>query len=404
MSQGRDAGIDPDPIRDALAGVVRRFREDRSGDVATYIPELATVDPDGFGAALVSVHGRLHSAGDADRPFTIQSVSKPFVYALAVSELGLEEVARHVGFEPSGEPFNAISLDPRTGRPDNPLINAGAIVTSALIDGPTVGDRFGRVRSFLSSCAGRELAVDDEVFASETATGDRNRALAHLARSSGVLRQSVDDATEVYFRQCSIEVTTEDLAVMAATLANGGLNPLTKHRVMGERAATLTLSIMATCGMYDHSGEWMARVGLPAKSGVGGGIAAVQPAQFGIGVYSPRLDSWGNSVRGAAVLQTLSNDFDLHVFDHPDEPRSPVVSWTNEGDVASGVIRGELDLISAEQLIDVMLAAASSGSRRIDLDVTGVTRSRTVAGELLRAIGRHLAEQGVEVVIDGDLR
>jgi glutaminase len=176
VAHGRDDGAAPDPIRDALAAVVERFRDDVSGDVATYIPELANVDPDGFGAALVSVHGRVHRAGDADRPFTIQSVSKPFVYALAVSELGLEEVARHAGFEPSGEPFNAISLDPDTGRPDNPLINAGAIVTSALIDGPTVLDRFERVRSFLSECAGRELAVDDEVFASETARTSPGRA------------------------------------------------------------------------------------------------------------------------------------------------------------------------------------------------------------------------------------
>ena len=404
MTHGRDDSAGFDPIQDALDAVPARFREDVSGEVATYIPELATTDPDGFGAALVSVHGRLHSAGDSGRPFTIQSVSKPFVYALAISELGLDEVARHVGFEPSGEPFNAISLDPDTGRPDNPLINAGAIVTSALIEGPTVQERFERVRSFLSACAGRELDVDGDVFASETATGDRNRALAHLARSSGVLRQSVDDATEVYFRQCSIVVTAEDLAVMGATLANGGVNPLTKHRVMGERAATLTLSIMATCGMYDHSGEWMARVGLPAKSGVGGGIVAVQPAQFGFGVYSPRLDSWGNSVRGAAVLRSLSADFDLHVFDHPDEPRSPVVTWTTEDDVASGVLRGELDLISAEEVIDRMLAAAASGCRRIRLDVTGVTRSRTVATELLHAIGRHLADRGVDMVLDGDLR
>ena len=209
--------------------------------------------------------------------------------------------------------------------------------------------------------------------------------------------------SEVYFRQCSLVVTTEDLAVMGATLANGGLNPVTKHRVMSERAATLTLSIMATCGMYDHSGEWMARVGLPAKSGVGGGIIAVQPAQFGVGVYSPRLDSWGNSVRGAAVLRTLSEDFDLHVFDHPDQPRSPVVSWTTEGDVTSGVLRGEFDLISAETVIDLMLAAAADGSRRIQLDVTGVTRARTVAAELLRAVRVHLAERDVDVVLDGDL-
>lgn len=398
-----DRAGDPDPIRDALAAVVERHRGDTSGEVARYIPELATVDPDGFGAVVVSVHGSVHRAGDSERPFTIQSVSKPFVYALAVSEVGLDEVARHVGFEPSGEPFNAISLDPGTGRPDNPLINAGAIVTSALIDGPTVEDRFERVRSFLSACAGRDLAVDLDVFASENSTGDRNRALAHLARSAGVLRQSVDDATEVYFRQCSIVVTTEDLGVMGATLANGGVNPVTRQRVMDERAATLTLSIMATCGMYDHSGEWMARIGLPAKSGVGGGIVAVQPAQFGLGVYSPRLDAGGNSVRGSAVLRSLSEEFDLHVFDHPDEPRSPVVSWQTVDGETTGVLRGEFDLISAETVIGLMLDAEASGSRVIRLDVTGVTRARTVAAELLRAIEAHLSEHGVEVVLEGDL-
>jgi glutaminase len=308
-----------------------------------------------------------------------------------------------VGFEPSGEPFNAISLDPDTGRPDNPLINAGAIVTSSLVEGSTVAERFERVRNFVSECAGRELDLDHDVFASETATGDRNRALAHLARSSGVLHRSVDDATEVYFRQCSISVTTEDLAVMGATLANGGVNPLTGRRVMGERAATLTLSVMATCGMYDHSGEWMARVGLPAKSGVGGGIVAVQPAQFGIGVYSPRLDPQGNSVRGAAMLETLSREFDLHVFDHPEEPRSPVVSWQAADDVTVGVLRGEFDLISAEAVIDLMLSAAGSGSRRIELDVTGVTRARTVAGELLRGAVAHLERRGIEITFDGNI-
>jgi len=400
---GVDSLREFDPIRDALASVLDRHRDDVSGAVATYIPELADVDADGFGVSIVSVHGKVHSAGDTGRAFTIQSVSKPFVYAMAVAELGLEEVHRHVGFEPSGEPFNAISLEPVTGRPDNPLINAGAIVTSALIEGSTVVERFERLRSFLSSCAGRDLEIDDSVFESETATGDRNRALAHLAKSSGVLRQSVDDATEVYFRQCSLLVTTDDLAVMAATLANGGVNPVTAHRVMDERPATLALSIMATCGMYDHSGEWMARVGLPAKSGVGGGIVAVQPAQFGVGVYSPRLDSWGNSVRGSAVLRALSEDFDLHLFDHPDAPRSPVVSWTTDGDVTSGMLRGEFDLISAESVIEMMLDAADSGARTIRLDVVGVTRARTVASDLLHAIGEHLADRGVAVVLDGDL-
>ena len=403
MTSANDCADLPDPIRDALAAVVARHRPNTSGDVATYIPELATVDADGFGAALVSVHGKVHRAGDADRPFTIQSVSKPFVYALAVSELGLEEVHRHVGFEPSGEPFNAISLDPDTGRPDNPLINAGAIVTSALVDGPTASERFERVHTFLSACAGRELGLDADVFASETATGDRNRALAHLARSSGALRRSVDDATEVYFRQCSVIVTTEDLAVMGATLANSGVNPLTKRQVMSERAATITLSIMATCGMYDHSGEWMARVGLPAKSGVGGGIVAVQPAQFGIGVHSPRLDSWGNSVRGSAVLQSLSQDFDLHLFDHPNEPRSPIVSWETDGGVTVGVLRGEFDLISAEAVIELMLEAVAGGTHTIRLDVTGVTRARTGARQLFEVISGHLEAQDVDIVVEGNL-
>jgi len=398
--------VPPDSIADALEQVIEQHRADDSGALADYIPELADEDPDGFGVALASVNGHVHSAGDALRPFTIQSVSKPFVYALAVSEVGLDEIGHHVGFEPSGEPFNAISLDAVTGRPANPLINAGAIVTSSLIPGTTAADRFERVRSFLSECAGHELHVDEDVFRSELQTGDRNRALAYLARSSGVLAQSVEDATEVYFRQCSILVTTEDLAVMAATFANGGVNPLTAKQVMPERVATLTLSIMSTCGMYDRSGEWMARVGLPAKSGVGGGIAAVHPAHFGIGVFSPRLDRWGNSVRGSALLQSLSEDFDLHVFDHPDAPRSPIVEWTADGDSLVIVLRGELDLISAEEVVHRLLDWANGldGSpATLSIDVRGVTRVRPVARRLFASIQADLARRGVEIDVIGAL-
>jgi len=393
-------------IGEALEQVIERHRADDSGALADYIPELANEDPDGFGVALASVNGHVHSAGDATRPFTIQSVSKPFVYALAVSEVGLDAIDHHVGFEPSGEPFNAISLDAITGRPANPLINAGAIVTSSLIPGATAADRFERVRTFLSDCAGHDLAVDDEVFRSELQTGDRNRALAYLAKSSGVLAQPVDEATEVYFRQCSILVTTEDLAVMASTFANGGVNPVSGKQVMPERVATLTLSIMATCGMYDRSGEWMARVGLPAKSGVGGGIAAVHPAHFGIGVYSPRLDRWGNSVRGSAVLQSLSEDFDLHVFDHPDAPRSPIVSWTADADSLVVVLRGELDLISAEEVVHRLAAweqgRANSGAS-LTIDVRGVTRIRPVARRLFASIQTGLTARGVDVDVVGAL-
>ncbi len=396
--------MNDNPISAALGELLERHRADDSGALADYIPELATVDPDGFAVSIVSVHGRAHQAGDIDRTFTIQSVSKPFVYALAASDVGVDAVAELVGFEPSGEPFNAISLDEHTGRPANPLINAGAIVTSAMVDGTDATERFERVRTFLSACAGRPLAFDDDVYRSESETGDRNRALAHLARSSGVLRRSVDDATEVYFRQCSLVVTTEDLAVMAATLANGGVNPRTEEVVMPERVATATLSIMATCGMYDRSGEWMARVGLPAKSGVGGGIAAVNPAQFGIGVFSPRLDGWGNSVRGSALLATLSEQFDLHVFDHPDRPRSPIVRTTVDGDDLTMVLRGELDLISAEDVVAALdeHARVHAGGR-ILVDATGVTRVREVARRLFTLTRRRLADRGTDVVVDGNL-
>lgn len=401
------AATAPDPIADALAAVLDDHRDDRSGTLASYIPELAAVDPEPLGVSLVSVHGVVHGAGDRATEFTIQSVSKAFVYALAACDHDVETVARYVGFEPSGEPFNAISLDEVTGRPANPLINAGAIVTTSLVAGTSVDERFERVRTFLSACADRELGVDENVFASEVATGDRNRALAYLARSSGVLEQRVEEATEVYFRQCSVLVTTDDLAVMAATLANGGVNPRSRERVMPERVATVTLSIMATCGMYDHSGEWMATVGLPAKSGVGGGIAAVGPAQFGVGVFSPRLDGWGNSVRGSAVLRSLSTEFDLHVFDHPDAPRSPIVRWDDDGSGRLRVtLRGELDLISTEEVTQRLLDAASgpaAAPTAMVLDVTGVTRIRPAASRFFVSIRDHLGELGVAVSVEGSL-
>lgn len=287
-----------DPVSDALAQVVASHRSITAGAVADYIPELAQVDPDPFGLALMSVHGRLHEAGDTDVPFTIQSSSKPFVFALAVAELGIEEVARHVGFEPSGEPFNAISLEEATGRPANPMINAGAVVVASLVPGRDVRERSERVREVLSRFAGTELEVDEAVYRSEDDTGDRNRALAHLARSAGVLGSSVADAVEVYFRQCSVRVTTRDLTVMGATLANGGRHPVTGDRIVDEAVARTTLSIMASCGMYDASGDWMVRVGIPAKSGVGGGIVATAPGQFGIGVF-PRGSTIAATARAA---------------------------------------------------------------------------------------------------------
>jgi glutaminase len=391
-------------IERGLGEVLAEHAAVDEGAVADYIPELATVDPDRFGIALASVRGHVYSAGDDDVAFTIQSSSKPFVYALAIGELGSDVVGRHVGFEPSGEPFNAISLDADTGRPDNPLINAGAIVTTSLIPGGDQDARFARIHSFLSACAGHALAVDEEVFRSEHDTGDRNRALAYLARSTGVLGSDVEAATSVYFRQCSILVTVRDLSVMAATLGNNGVNPITGAAVMHEDAARSTLAVMAMCGMYNYSGEWMVRVGLPAKSGVGGGIVAVKPGQFGVGVFSPRLDSRGNSVRGVRVLERLSSAFDLHLMTHPDHSRSAVTRAEIDGSTIRVALVGEIDFVSVEDILASIAALIDEHGTvitAIELDLTGVSRLRPTAERFLAARAAALRQRGIAVhVID----
>lgn len=397
--------VDPDsaPIRAVLDEVLRVAGRGASGQVADYIPELARADPDAFGIALTSTLGHLYSAGDSAQAFTIQSVSKPFVYALAISDLGLDAVLEHVGVEPSGEPFNAISLDHR-GRPANPMINAGAIVTSALVDGPDPDARFSRIHATLSGFAGRELSVDEAVYASESETGHRNRALGHLTLASGVLPRGVDDATSVYFRQCAVLVTATDLAVMGATLASGGINPVTGQRVVAEVVARDTLSVMQTCGMYDSSGSWAFRVGIPAKSGVGGGIVAVKPGQYGIGVFSPRLDEVGNSSHGVAALEVLSERFGLHLFSQPRHPASSIQSMTLEDNGARlhVVLRGELYFVTVEEFdyaIRDIVRRQEGGVCVLDLDLSATTRASTVADQLLRATFGLLSQQGIAVEV-----
>ena len=230
------------------------------------------------------------------------------------------------------------------------MINAGAIVTSSLVRADGREERFQRIRRVLSAFAGRQLSVDERVFASEEATGDRNRALAYLCRNAGSLAVPVEDALWAYFRQCSLLVTTADLAMMMATLANGGVNPRTAEAVVTEPIAQLALSMMTSCGMYDHAGEWLLRVGLPAKSGVSGGIAAASPGQFGIGVYSPRLDSWGNSARGVAALTDLSSRFDLHMLHNPGVAASPIAASGIHDGVVTVALRGELEFAAAEEV------------------------------------------------------
>ena len=289
----------------------------KDGDVATYIPGLAKANPNWFGICLVTATGAVYEVGDSRQPFTIQSISKPFVYGLALEDNGRTEVLKKVGMEPTGDAFNSISLEPGTGRPRNPMINAGAIATTSLIAGKSAHTRLRRLLDMFALYTGRSLTVDEEIYRSESETGHRNRAIGHMLRNFDILTSDPIPSVELYFQQCSVSVTARDLGIMAATLANRGINPVTgKQAIRGEYVESV-LSVMGSCGMYDYAGEWIYKIGMPAKSGVAGGIIAVLPGQLGIGVFSPPLDAHGNSVRGIKVCDAISRDFDLHLLNRP---------------------------------------------------------------------------------------
>ena len=313
------------PLQRFLASCYEEFRTDDSGAVADYIPELQHANPAHFGIALVTIDGHIYEVGDSAVPFTIQSVSKAFVFALALEMVGEERVAAAIGVEPSGEAFNSIRLT-NDNRPFNPMVNAGAIACSGLIHQVDGAGAFERIREKLGQFAGRELAVDDAVHRSEVVTGNRNRAIAWLLCNYSVIQGDVDAVLDTYFRQCAVLVTARDLAVMAATLANRGINPVTGVQVITPHVVARTLSVMTSSGMYDYAGEWIYRVGMPAKSGVGGGIVAALPSQIGLGTFSPRLDSHGNSVRGLKVCEALSARFDLHMLNRSADVRTCVIA------------------------------------------------------------------------------
>ena len=313
------------PLQRFLNGCYDEFASDNSGAVADYIPELQRANPAHFGVALVTIDGHVYEVGDSRVPFTIQSVSKAFVFALALEAVGEERVAATIGVEPSGEAFNSIRLT-NDNKPFNPMVNAGAIACSGLIHEAHGAAAFERIREKLGQFAGRELGVDDAVHASEALTGNRNRAIAWLLRNYSVLPDDVDAVLDTYFRQCAILVTARDLAVMAATLANRGINPVTGVQVITPQVVARTLSVMTSSGMYDYAGEWIYRVGIPAKSGVGGGIVAALPSQMGLGTFSPNLDSHGNSVRGLKVCEALSSRFDLHMLNRSADVRTCIIA------------------------------------------------------------------------------
>ena len=303
-------------ILEYLSALHDELRPSREGAVADYIPELTRADPNSFGICVVDVEGRVYEVGDVAEPFTIQSLSKPFTYGLALESRGVEHVLARVGVEPTGDAFNSIVLDQSSSRPYNPMVNAGAIAVTDMIPGLYAADRLQRLLECFRRYVGHEnVFVDGLTAASERETGHRNRAIAHLMRASDMMSDQFEDSLDLYFQQCATVVNCRDLAVMAATLANGGVNPLTGIRAVERGYVKNILSVMYTCGMYDSAGEWAYRVGLPAKSGVSGGILAVIPGQGGIGVYSPRIDSHGNSVRGVRVCEALSTEFGLHLFE-----------------------------------------------------------------------------------------
>jgi glutaminase len=303
------------PFRDTLNEVHAKYKDAREGTVADYIPELAKGDPDAFGISVMRTDGQVVEVGDYQQLFSLQSISKPFVFGMVLEDHGREHVLSKVSVEPTGEAFNAIVLDEGTNRPFNPLVNAGAIATADLVEGKDFSERIARMLAMFSRYFGRKVYVDNSIFMSERATGHRNRAIAHLMLNFGMIRDRVEETLELYFQQCSLLVNCHDLVVLGATLANGGVNPVTGDRAIRAEYVKDVLSIMASCGMYDYAGEWAYRVGLPAKSGVGGGIVAVVPGRFGIGVFSPPLDAKGNSVRGVQVCRELSVRFGLHAFE-----------------------------------------------------------------------------------------
>ncbi len=390
----------PTPVPEYLNRILDLVRDEDDGAVADYIEDLKNADPDKLGLAVCTTTGHLYAVGDADYEFSIQSISKPFVYALALEELGAEEVHSSVGVEPSGEAFNAISLDEVTHIPANPMINAGAITVNQLINGPacTVEERVEKIRAFMSRLAGRELSIDPSIVKNELATANRNLAIAHLLREFGMLNDEPIDAVNSYTQQCSVLVTIKDLAVMAATLANGGVQPVTGERVLSAQSCRITQAVMTSAGMYDGSGRWMVNVGIPAKSGVAGGLIGTMPGQLGMASFSPRLNKEGNSVRGVKIFRELSASLGLNLMSS-DYYAAPGIKSVDRGRERTVVeLQGTINFTAAEKIIHD-LSDMNLTADHLVLDVSNVTSFNKAGRMLIKEGFREFRDAGCDVKI-----
>lgn len=305
----------PSAVQALVSEAWSRYKSVDEGDNADYYPALAIVPRNLFGICIVGIDGSVYSAGDAHVPFTIMSVSKPFVFALVCQAAGMDEARRKLGVNSTGLPFNSImAVELNPDHLTNPIVNPGAIAATSMVPGDNAEAKWEFIHAGLSRFAGRSLALNGQVYRSAAASNQRNHAIARLLESYGCLYFDAPETVDIYTRQCSLDVTAQDLAVMAATLADGGVNPVTREQVIEVSLCAPVLAVMATAGMYETSGDWLYEIGLPGKSGVGGGIITVGPGKGGLGTFSPPLDAAGNSVRGQLATKFLSEHLGLNIF------------------------------------------------------------------------------------------
>ena len=305
----------PEMVRSLVSEAYERFKTTTDGRNSEVYPALARVPSDLFGICVVGTNGNVYAVGDAEHEFSIMSVSKPFVFALVCQLLGPDQARDRLGVNSTGLPFNSLAGIERA--PDgrtNPMVNSGAIATTSLVPGATPDEKWRFIRDGLSAFAGRTLELNEEVYTSASETNFRNQSIARLLQSYSRIYLDPAEATDLYTKQCSLNVSAKDLAVMGATLADGGVNPITRKRVVDATSCRYALAVMATAGLYETSGDWLFDIGLPGKSGIGGGIVTVSPGKDGLGTFAPPLDSAGNSVKGQLVAKFLSDSLGLNLF------------------------------------------------------------------------------------------